>query len=215
MSFVSPKFNLALIDQLVRDQGQAVLWYPSIKCPRHREDTGDPLQICPLCTGYGVIWQSAVPVTGLISSVDERVQYDMPGWWAKGECVFSPPIAIQPSRYDKVVFQQLIDQSEVRTKLDDDHITFIPARIKQIIDYNGTSYDPALVTITEGAMLKSQRNIVWASGEGPADGVRYAIRYEFYPEWLVWDIPHIRFADNADLGRRALLRRWDLAWSGA
>lgn len=211
----SPQFDIGLVNQLVRDQGQEVFWHSSIKCPNHRIDTGDPLQICNLCSGYGVRWQEPYTVQGLITSVDHRVMFDAPGWWAKGECIFSPPTWIQPSRYDKVQFKQVIEQSEVRTRGTDDHISFIPIRIIQIIDVNGVEYDSDDVTVVEGSKIKGQRTIVWAVDAGPVTGTRYSIRYIFFPEWLVWDVPHIRFANNVDLGRRVLLRRFDLAWVGA
>ena len=210
-----PSFNIGLIDQFVRDQGQLVSWYSSIQCPNHRTDTGDPLQICSQCSGYGIIWKSPVSVQGFITSVDQRSNYDIPGWWAKGECVFSPPTSIKPSRYDKIVLQQLIENTEVRTRGDDDHISFMPNKIWEVIDTDNVQYSASDFTISEGSKIKGQRSIIWADDKGPAFGTRYSLKYDFKPEWLVFDIPLIRFANNVDLGRRVLLRRWDIAWVAA
>ena len=229
-------WNFDLLEELIQDRGDQVVWETAIACPTcRREDIiasfteVSPTEMtrirqvnCRNCHGDGFIYRNAQVLTGLMTQINAGNRQLLPeGLALPGDFVFSPSLkAPDLHDMDKVTMLitdvlhegQIIQRNGLGIAAKK---TGIPSSLESTEDrlwYAGSGdvvwcEDENNVVYNVNTDFQIQNNkIVWI-GNKPADGVFYTLKYHYYPEWIVYASPLQRVDRNRDLKQRVVLRK--------
>lgn len=186
---------------------------------------------CPRCGGDGWLFRDPVVVRGLATSIRQQknpvdvghakpgdMQFSIDPGFGGMDCVHGG-IRRRVAESDK--FTQtwsspldegqgivrgsatLGDNARLQTGMavNEDRLWYQPHEALWCEDENGVVYKTGDFELGPGKIIR------WL-GNAPLVGVKYAIKYTAYLEWLVWAPPNERVdRDNADLGPLVMIRK--------
>ena len=228
-------WDFGLLDMLIQDRGDQVVWETAIACPGCRrgdataafneknstEATNIRRFDCEACHGDGFIYRNAQVIIGLLTQVNagNRQLIDI-GLAFPGDCVFSPSLgAPEINDMDKITLcitdvlneGQVIQRNAARLSNAKFRHTALAANEDRLW-YAGDGCavwceDENNVVYNVDGDYVIENNVLRWVGKRPADGVFYTIKYAYYPEWIVYASPLQRFDRGRDLKQRVVLRK--------
>lgn len=237
MSFVDWDFNL--LESLIQDRGDTVIWEMAIACPNCRRDDAmtsfnevsdnEATRIrkvnCNKCHGTGFFYRNAQMVKGLLTQLNPGNRSLMNlGNTFPGDCVFSPslqgPALADMDKVTLCVTDVLHEgQTIQRGAAHMSNARFIPDDLAVEEDrlwYSGDGCahwceDANNVVYDVGADFIIVDNVIRWTGRRPAEGVFYTLKYTYYPEFIVYASPLQRVDRGRDLQQRVVLRKKHIA----
>lgn len=233
-------WDFGLLEGLIQDRGDYVIWETGIACPHCRRDdattsfnTKNPneasrirLVDCENCHGYGFIYRNATKVLGLLTAVNagNRQLIDL-GLALPGDCVFSPSLYEQEMQdMDRVTLciTDVLHEGQViqRNAAHLSNRRTVPTTLSVNEDrlwYNGNGCaiwceDENNVVYNVDVDFQIVDNVIRWIGKKPADGVYYTVKYHYYPEWIVYASPLQRVDRGRNLQQRVVLRKKHVAY---
>lgn len=234
-------WDFSLLESLIQDRGDTVIWETGIACPRcRRDDTtasfneknpNEAIRIrevnCPNCHGYGFIYRNATQVLGLLTQVNagNRQLIDI-GIAMPGDCVFSPSLsACEMQDMDRVTLcvTDVLNEGQViqRGAAHLSNARLRPTDLEETEDRlwyagNGCAVwceDANNVVYNADADFQIIDNKIRWIGNTPRDGVFYTLKYYYYPEWIVYASPLQRVDRGRNLQQRVVLRKKHVAFT--
>lgn len=236
-------WNFDLLEALIQDRGDYVIWETGVACPTCRRDDAttsfnerNPNEAtrirqvdCRTCHGYGFMYRNATKVLGLLTAVNagNRQLIDI-GVAMPGDCTFSPSMyADEMQDMDKVTLciTDVLHEGQVIQR-NAAHLSNASLLITDL-----TTQEDRLWYAGDGCAVwcEDQNNVVYDAdsdfqivdnivrwiGKKPADGVFYTLKYSYYPEWVVYASPLQRVDRGRNLQQRVTLRKKHLAYMNA
>lgn len=228
-------WDFGLLEGLIQDRGDWVIWETGVACPRcRREDTTasfnevSPTEAtrirevhCQNCFGTGFIYRNATKVLGLLTGVNagNRQLLDI-GVAQPGDCVFSPSLqSLEMQDMDRVTLciTDVLNEGQTiqRAAAHLSNARLRPTDLATTEDrlwYSGNGCvvwceDENNVVYDVGGDFEIVDNVIRWIGRKPADGVFYVLKYNYYPEWIVYASPLQRFDRGRSLQGRVMLRK--------
>lgn len=231
-----------LLEGLIQDRGDQVIWETGVACPRCRKEDAvasfnernpsEAIRIreinCTNCHGYGFVYRNAVPVKGLVTQINagNRQLIDA-GLILPGDCVFSPSLAsgCEPQDMDRITFCVTDVLHEGQTiQRGAAHLSNARLRPTDLLES-----EDRLWYVGSGGVVwcEDENNVVYSVdsdfqiidnkirwvGKQPRLGIFYTIKYYYYPEWLVYASPLQRIDRARSLGVRVALRKKHIAYT--
>lgn len=233
-------WDWGLLEELIEDRGDQVIWETAIACATCRRSDGtsafneknstEATNIrdfnCQSCHGDGFVYRNAQVIKGLLTQVNAgaRQMTDM-GLIYPGDCTFSTSLrAPDLEDMDKVTLTitDVLNEGQVvqRNAAYLSNAKLRPTDLLPTEDRLWYAGDGTVIwcedanNVVYDADIDFQvvdNKVVWL-GRKPADGVFYTIKYRYYPEWIVYASPLQRVDRGRDLKQRVVLRKKHVAF---
>jgi hypothetical protein len=230
-------WDFDLLESLITDRGDEVIWETAIACPCRREDAsmsfaddqGAAARIrslsCVQCHGDGFIYRNAQLITGLLTQINAgNRRLVEAGYLLPGDCTFSPSLrGPKINDFDKITFtfSEVLDEGQVicrnAARLNENKT--MPTSLAANEDrlwYNGDCgiwcEDENGVVYDSGVDYTLCGNKIQWIGNKPADNVYYTLKYTCFYEWIAYASPLTRIDRGRDLAQRCILRRKHVAF---
>ena len=202
------------IDKFTRVEGEAV-WHESGLPCFCRDSKG---QLDPNCSKHdwtGRVYRDKKRIKAIVSGLNNHKELIQAGIALPGDCVLSPQSGDVVAAGDKITFTwpEPYGDGEVLTRGTSSGETLLYAAVKSIYlgDENGIYYKQD----RDFRFVDKEIQWTWtdkpSEGKKPRTGVRYAIQYKGYLEYVAFDIPVERVSAGKDIGSKVLLRKLHLA----
>lgn len=218
-----PTFDRFLQSDFVSRHSNRVNWRRASKCPcssLNQPDANRATLDCPLCDGFGFIYDPPVALLGMLVGNAFMKQLLDVGIANPGDMVLSlnPNEINLLSDYDIINFayapgEPYEGDTLVRDKKstgDPDDLSFTPVQIINCMSISGDR--KSVLNYVQGIDFTiSGRSLTWLHGKGPQRQTPYQIKYTARFDWMVSTPPALRFEDafggSGNLGQRVLLRK--------
>lgn len=230
-------WDFANLEELIERRGDEVIHERGIACPCRAQDAYGSTILrenkpatqrrldCEQCGGSGWLYRDARLIRGLVTGVEagrNRQLLEM-GYAVPGDATFSPSLKVgQLHDFDRITMLYAVPVDDGQTilrnaaRLEDnalldlglnsteDRLWYNAECVEWCEDQDGVVYQQETDFVVE------DKKISW-SGNRPADGKFYTLKYNAYLEWIVYSTPLTRFDRARSLGQRVLLRKVHVA----
>ena len=197
-----------------------VEWTPATLCPCSLDaNQADPTHV--LCRGLGRLYLTSQ--IKLIRAMVSRFRADLTqsefGTGIPGDVLVAPLIGAgaELGLGDQVRMITWQDgepfEGELLTRPDTGGTTFLhytPVTIERALSVSG----PRIVSYVEGVDYTVAGHVITWLGPAPWTGAIVSIKYRALMEYIVVDVPQVRYERGADLGEKVLARRRHLIAPG-
>lgn len=206
----------------VGNRGTPIVHEIGVKCPCLQMDGEGGLEgqadpNCSLCGGSSYLYRNPTNTVGIISNMSANRFWSMVSWVQPGDLLLSPhPDYRRLGDFDKIIVRMptpvddMVIKRGIATSLtprpeglkaNEDVLFWEAVRFEAlwVEDQKGVAYKP-------GDYLLRGRKIEWIANQPPV-GTKYTVKYEGYPEYVVWTTPVERFDRSRLIGQRVMLRR--------
>jgi hypothetical protein len=220
-----PQFSLPLQNDFVIRHGDKVAWRRANKCPcssRNEADANRARTNCPLCDGFGYMYDAPVLITGLVTGISFNKQLLDLGIVNPGDLL----LGLAPGERNLVTDFDIINlvsfgtgenyDGDTITRDPDgapDELSYTPVNVLSCFSANGND-DGTDWTRTDYVQnvdfTLDGRDLTWLPGKGPEKGSTFSIKYTARFDWEAYSSPSIRFEAGVNIGQRVLLRKREL-----
>lgn len=206
------RFNPGAFNSFLSGIGQQVKWRRSYACPCITKNSGAAKPNCPLCSGKGRIWDTAVDAVIGIAGQKTQLQWAQFGMWENGDAVLTVPEnspAYNAGQFDRILMLNSTDPFSLSlTRGQNDKLRMAVEAVNRVFWLN-----TAGTAIVEGGIpsVADDGTLTWASGE-PPPGVTYSINGTRFSEYFIWG-PYLSDRNEHSgmrLPKRVVARSFDL-----
>lgn len=201
------------IDRFTKTEGEVVLHEIGLPCFCIDQQG----QLDPTCRKHdwtGRVYREQKRITALVSGLSNHKELIEAGIALPGDCVLSPQSEDVVSAGDKITFTWIepYGEGEVLTRGTSPREGLRYAAVQSIMlsDEKGVFYKQDRDFRFVGKSIEWTWTGKPAEGKKPGTGVKYAVKYKGYLEYVAFDIPIERVSAGKDIGSRVLLRRLHL-----
>jgi hypothetical protein len=134
-------------------------------------------------------------IRGLLSAMGADDQRHKEGTWLSGSATLSVRSDVELGYWDRLVMVDAVmpyDQMIVRgtsstLAVGRDESTQLRYPIVKLLDCRSTT--ARYRERADYTLDLLQGTLTWLPGKGPANGIRYSLRYHFHPRWIIQDLP--------------------------
>lgn len=208
-------FDASEFNEAIAAHGTPALWRKNRMCPCRDDRTGHASVDCPVCED-GMLWDDGEEVTLFAFNRKRDDLYDIPGQRLDGATTFTFPAGTVPGHLDMIVLQigEMVVNNEIHVRGRTDNAGRSTERLRVrpafAVEFVEAIVAGALVQYTVGDQVAVDGDgaILWAAGEGPADGAAYTMRYRARPTYVTWS-PYSRDEGGQVMPHRSLALRYD------
>lgn len=233
-------WDFPLLEELIQDRGDLVVWEKGIANPGRADDPrsglidvdGKPGRTRDISDdhdgGTGYVYRDARVIKGLITSVESgrnRRLIEL-GYAVPGDCVFSPSMTVGTiSDFDKITFTWPVNISEgqviMRNAANLEENAVVDSGITA--DEDKLWYMPAEIIWCEDSLGRiyqpgadftvspDTKKLTWVGAKRPDDGQNYTLKYTAYLEWIAYATPMTRYDAGRNLAQRVTLKKAHVA----
>ena len=204
------------IDRHVSSEGEKVRHLIGMKC-WCQDDQGQPDPNCKDHENGGYLYVNETTMTGLVTAISNRKELLETGLFLPTDCIFSPLTDDIVSEMDKIIFTWPLPYGSgdalVRGAGSGDALYYAATKAIYCIDKDRTAYKENIDFRFTGRNIEWQWDGKPAIGKAPKLGMKYAVKYMAFLEWIAFMPPDNRISHGEDIGSKVFLRRKHL-WEG-